>query len=75
MADERKTALERKWLETALDPMTQEIVDEMPDWHQQINRRALIPLYGQYFEFFGIDPKYPNRIILEWKEPTRKGKK
>lgn len=79
MSEDRKSALEQKWakreLETALDPRTQEIVNEMPDWHQDINRQTLIPIYGQMFTFWGIDPLYPNRIILEVKEPTRKGKK
>ena len=74
----KQTALEKQMqrnLETALDPRTQEITNAMPEWHQDINRKTLIPLYGQHFTFWGIDPRYPNRIILEIKEPLRKGKK
>ena len=62
-------------LEYSLDPRTKEIVSAMPEWHRDINRQALIPLYGQFFSFWGIDPKYPNRIVLEINEPTRKGTK
>jgi len=65
----------KREIETMLDPMTQQITGAMPDWHQQINRKTLVPLYGQFFEFWGIDPKYPNRIILEWKSSNGKGKK
>lgn len=65
--------LAKNQLETSLDPRTQEIVNAMPEWHQNINRNTLIPLYGQHFEFWGIDPLFPNRIILEWKEPTGRG--
>ena len=64
--------MKKRDLEFALDPATKQIVNEMPDWHQQINRRTLIPLYGQFFEFWGIDPKYPNRIILERKHSNEK---
>jgi len=66
-----KTA-DKNALEFNLDPRTKQVFDAMPDWHRHINRRTLVPLYGQFFEFWGIDPKYPNRIILEWK--TSKGK-
>lgn len=79
LKEETKAAWRRRvqqdQLETALDPRTQEVVNAMPEWHQDINRNTLIPLFGQHFKFFGIDPVFPDRIILEIKEPTGKGKK
>ena len=62
-----------KDLEFTLDPRTQEIYDNMPEWHTKINRQSLVPLFGEWFTFWGIDPQYPDRIILERKETPKKG--
>jgi hypothetical protein len=67
--------MNKRDLEFALDPMTQKIHAAMPAWHGKINRKSLVPLYGQFFTFWGIDPKYPNRIILEWKQSNGKVQK
>jgi hypothetical protein len=59
-----------------IDPATGKPFGSMPDWHRDINPDSLIPMFGHFFKFEGIDPAKPEILFLKYDKPCKKkGKK
>jgi len=43
-----------------------------PDWHKDINPNGLIPIYGHFFKFEGVDPNKPEVLFMKYEGPSKR---